>query len=146
MFFWNTTVNTGNTYWQDAVPLLFYGIRTTCELGAGVIYVTISPLSPVNQEAERGSQQQNRAPWESTLEGAPQVLHCTSPEPHEPATWLLSAEQVKTRWGWAPQAQGLLAYPSAEQRPADRRGAQLSALLQLGSQDPRGQSDFLTDI
>ena len=103
MFFWNTTVNTGNTYWQDAMPLLFYGIRTTCELGAGVIYVTISPFSPVNQEAKRGSQQQNRAPWESTREGAPQVLHCTSPEPHEPATWLLSAEQVKTKWGWAPQ-------------------------------------------
>lgn len=103
MFFWNTTVSTGNTYWQDAMPLLFYGIRTTCEPEAGVIYVTISPLSPVDQEAKRGSQEQNRAPWESTREGAPQVLHCTLLEPHEPATWLLSTEQVKTRWGWAPQ-------------------------------------------
>lgn len=103
MFFWNTTVNTGNTYWQDAIPLLFYSIRTTCELEAGVIYVTISPHSPVNQEAKRGSQEQNRAPWESTLEGVPRVLHWPLPEPHEPAIWLLSSEQVKTRWRWAPQ-------------------------------------------
>ena len=81
------------------MPLLFHGIRTTCEPEAGVIYATISPLSPVDQEAKRGSQEQNRAPWESTREGAPQVLHCTLLEPHELATWLLSTEHVKTRWG-----------------------------------------------
>ena len=140
MFFWNTTVNTGNTYWQDAIPLLFYSIRTTCELEAGVIYVTISPLSPVNQEAKRGSQEQNRVPWESTLEGAPQVLHCLLPEPHEPAIWLLSSEQVKTRWRWAPQG---------------HRGCWLTRAMSkgllttmesssLGNWDPRRRSDFST--
>ena len=41
------------------------------------------------------------------------------------------------------RAQGLLAYPSDEQRTTDHHGVQLPALLlQLGNWDPRRRSDF----